>query len=358
MFSLQYKYQGQTYKIDIAEDNPTLEHLLQKICQQSGIALETVKLIVPKRSKPLLPSSVLCTEAGLKSGSKVLILGSSQQQVESVRNSREDATIVGFQEELQRAARKISYATTSDQLNSGTSRFSSYKVLEQSGLTPPPEQAMKLLKQLATDPSIVHIMNVHNWNVGLLSEMPPEGKVGVSAMCILGYNVNKGQEISLRLRTDDLKGFRKYIKIRETLIHELTHMVWGDHDINFKNLNSQLLKEVAAFEASNVGQKLSRNEFSQNNQHLEQYAMNGQQMLMQNTAKSSGQTLAALAGDVGHVRHVQQNLTAGEAAARAALQRNRQIVDEDENFEREDPTTQQLEQQMEILGSLQSDSME
>lgn len=41
--------------------------------------------------------------------------------------------------------------------------------------------------------------------MGLLSEMPPEGKVGVSAVCVLGYNVNRGQEISLRLRTDDLK---------------------------------------------------------------------------------------------------------------------------------------------------------
>lgn len=36
--------------------------------------------------------------------------------------------------------------------------------------------------------------------------MPPEGKVGISPVCILGVNINKGQEISLRLRTDDLKG--------------------------------------------------------------------------------------------------------------------------------------------------------
>lgn len=63
------------------------------------------------------------------------------------------------------------------------------------------------------------------WGVGLLSEMPPEGKVGVSAMCILGVNINRGQEISLRLRTDDLKGFRRYDRIRETLCHELAHMV-------------------------------------------------------------------------------------------------------------------------------------
>jgi len=31
-------------------------------------------------------------------------------------------------------------------------------------------------------------------------------QVGISPVCILGVNINRGQEISLRLRTDDLKG--------------------------------------------------------------------------------------------------------------------------------------------------------
>ncbi|EIE18609.1 hypothetical protein COCSUDRAFT_60270 [Coccomyxa subellipsoidea C-169] len=78
--------------------------------------------------------------------------------------------------------------------------------------------------------------------------MPPTGKVGVSPVCILGVNINSGQEISLRLRTDDLKGFRRYDRIRETLIHELAHMVWGEHDHNFKELNSQLLREAKSFD--------------------------------------------------------------------------------------------------------------
>lgn len=64
-------------------------------------------------------------------------------------------------------------------------------------------------------------------------------------MCILGLNVNKGQEIHLRLRTDDLAGFRRYRSIRDTLCHELAHMVWSEHDANFKGLNSQLLRECA-----------------------------------------------------------------------------------------------------------------
>lgn len=52
--------------------------------------------------------------------------------------------------------------------------------------------------------------------------------------CLLGLNINGGQEIKLRLRTADLQGFRKFETIRETLVHELTHNVWAEHDNRFK----------------------------------------------------------------------------------------------------------------------------
>ena len=42
-----------------------------------------------------------------------------------------------------------------------------------------------------------------------------------------------------------VQGFRRYQPIRDTLIHELAHNVWSDHDNRFKALNSQLQKEVA-----------------------------------------------------------------------------------------------------------------
>ena len=35
-------------------------------------------------------------------------------------------------------------------------------------------------------------------------------------------------------------GFRRYDRIRETLLHELAHMVWGEHDTNFKQLKSRV----------------------------------------------------------------------------------------------------------------------
>ena len=94
-------------------------------------------------------------------------------------------------------------------LLAGPHTFQGFEAWQQALLSPPPPDALKLLHRLAADPGIAGIMSKHAWSVGLLSEMPPEGKVGVSPVCILGVNINRGQEISLRLRTDDLKGFRR-----------------------------------------------------------------------------------------------------------------------------------------------------
>uniref|UniRef100_A0A453RIZ3 WLM domain-containing protein n=1 Tax=Aegilops tauschii subsp. strangulata TaxID=200361 RepID=A0A453RIZ3_AEGTS len=87
-------------------------------------------------------------------------------------------------------------------------------------MNPPPSEALKRMHILACDPGIIAIMNKHRWRVGIMTEMAPVGYVGVSPKCILGFNKNMGEEISLRLRTDDLKGFRKYESIKKTLLHE------------------------------------------------------------------------------------------------------------------------------------------
>ena len=127
--------------------------------------------------------------------------------------------------------------------------FSEYKPLPvPSFIKPPASAALAMLHRLARDPGILGIMEKHKWKVPLLAEMPPEGKVGVSESCVLGYNVNAGKEIHLRLRTDDLKGFRVYQRVKETLIHELTHNVFGPHDNNFKNFCSQLTREAREFD--------------------------------------------------------------------------------------------------------------
>lgn len=62
-------------------------------------------------------------------------------------------------------------------------------------------------------------MSHYKLSVGALTEVSPFERT------ILGFNLNAGELISLRLRTDVLDGFRHYKSIRKVLLHELAHNV-------------------------------------------------------------------------------------------------------------------------------------
>lgn len=70
-------------------------------------------------------------------------------------------------------------------------------------------------------------MQKHQFAVGVLTELAPHEQPH-----LLGLNVNAGQAIKLRIRTDVYDGFRLYRDIRKVLCHELAHNVWGEHDNN------------------------------------------------------------------------------------------------------------------------------
>ena len=89
------------------------------------------------------------------------------------------------------------------------------------------DAARALLTRLAEDRAIRHVMQKHQFAVGVLTELAPHEHPQ-----LLGLNENAGQAIKLRLRTDDYEGFRAYRDVRMVLCHELTHNVWGDHDNN------------------------------------------------------------------------------------------------------------------------------
>jgi len=246
-FVLYVKFGGVEYSFSL----PSLDCLVQEVGtlieEQLELSLSTQKLIGPPLKGALKPGVYTGTvrESGLKSGVRYLLVGSRVQDLVEIQSVGDAPRIASFEEELIREQRKLGTISKTPQTDGYA--FHNFKVLHETGLQPKPEFAMKILHRLAMDPGITGIMQKHKWSVGLLSEMPPEGQVGVSRVCVLGYNVNKGQEIALRLRTDNRKGFRKYLSIRNTLVHELTHMVWSDHDENFRRLNSQLLKECEEF---------------------------------------------------------------------------------------------------------------
>lgn len=120
------------------------------------------------------------------------------------------------------------------------SRFGSVRPLP--GL-PDEDKARALLERLANDPGVVAVMEKHGWHVPVLSELFPHGEVGVSEKCLMGLNKNAGQEILLRIRTDDLEGFRRYDSLLEVMWHELSHNVHSEHDKHFFALMRQLAKE-------------------------------------------------------------------------------------------------------------------
>ncbi|XP_057786523.1 uncharacterized protein LOC131003968 [Salvia miltiorrhiza] len=237
----------------------TLKELGDKLQRLTHVEADTLRLLVPveKNSKLLYPfsdehSHLSLESASILKGKSIRMMGVPKDEVDEVlQNAKADLRIAGFDEEEKRLKQRIygrSYNST--KLPQGNYIFCDFRTLSLPGvvLNPPASKALELLHKLASDPGIVAIMNKHRWRVGILTEMAPVGYVGISPECILGFNKNHGEEISLRLRTDDLKGFRKYEKIKKTLLHELAHMVFSEHDSNFLALDSQLNKEAATLD--------------------------------------------------------------------------------------------------------------
>lgn len=109
---------------------------------------------------------------------------------------------------------------------------------------PQRERAQALLERLASDAGVLRAMKKRGWRVGALREMLPEGRVGVDPVCVLGYNVGRGSEIRLRLRTDDMRGFRGLPELMHVLAHELAHNVRDEHDNEFKEVMRQVEREM------------------------------------------------------------------------------------------------------------------
>ncbi|KAJ2915944.1 hypothetical protein MD484_g4489, partial [Candolleomyces efflorescens] len=246
-FSVSHR--GTTHRLSLPSDTP-LSSLEEQLQELTGVPPHLQKLIF-KGKKANHEEDAAISDLGIKDGAKIQMLGTTTQELEGMK------TVENEQQRRERIMRdramKPQYKARStgpstgivSTLSTPSSSSSPYKFQEIVPLPhlPNPEMAKATLERLAADPAIRHVMQKHQFSVGVLTELAPHEQPH-----LLGLNVNAGQAIKLRVYTDRYDGFRNYKEIRRVLCHELAHNVWGDHDNNFKELNSQLNREVAEYE--------------------------------------------------------------------------------------------------------------
>jgi hypothetical protein len=185
----------------------------------------------------------------ITAGTKIMLIGSTSASIQVV-HAKDD--ILAHRQPLPVAKPTSSSSTSSFRIN-GHATWSEHFTFVQLQILPAPpypngDKAHRMLHDLSLDKGIRAIMAKYEWRVGLLTELCP-----IQRADILGLNQNKGESIALRLRHDDLENFRPYKDVRKVLLHELTHMVHGDHDASFWKLYRHLEKEVLALDWTQQG---------------------------------------------------------------------------------------------------------
>lgn len=243
--SLSFTYRGASFPLTLSPDS-ALGDLQSELEELTSVPPALQKLlykgknIVQGRS-PDAPLSSL----GLRQGAKITMLGTTAAALSGLQAAETE------QHRIDRILRERALKTPTYKVSShllliftlpDLSQIRSTGAASSSGLSyrfhqliplphlPKPDSALALLQRLSEDPAIHHVMQKHKFTVGVLTELAPHEHPE-----LLGLNVNAGQQIKLRLRTDRYDGFRTYREVRRVLCHELTHNVWGDHDNNVRN---------------------------------------------------------------------------------------------------------------------------
>ncbi|KAF1778253.1 WLM domain [Phytophthora cactorum] len=215
MPTLSVNYKGQSHALSFPDrSSPTIAELQAQIERVVGVQPDAQRLFQKRRR-------VDCSDV-----SRLLLdiedMKATQSAVQQEMKIRESRRVVDISKRNQGIQARDTVSTSY--------RFHAIEPLKNFA---DKDKAQEILEKLANDRGI---LAMERWG---LAEMPPDGKVGVDPVCVLGLNQNKGQKILLRLRTDDLLGFRKFLSIKKVLFHELSHNVHSEHDNKFYQLMRQ-----------------------------------------------------------------------------------------------------------------------
>lgn len=176
---------------------------------------------------------------------KIMVLETRTADVEELNSRTADPTIRGFDNERrpQRVGETLHWGPDGKQ--NEDFKFCRIQACSWQSFghrpnsdTPHDFEARRLLEKMATDPGVVAVLKERELVVGTLGEMDPVDdrlmqKKQQEGGCLLGYNTNGGARIDVKLRNDNLKGFRSYPELVATLLHELSHNWVGEHNLLF-----------------------------------------------------------------------------------------------------------------------------
>ncbi|KIL69103.1 hypothetical protein M378DRAFT_184386 [Amanita muscaria Koide BX008] len=240
---LAISYRGSQHVVSVHPSSP-LSSLQAQLEELTSVHPSLQKLLYKgkKTTSTSQNEDTTIAEAGLKDGMKVQLLGATAEELGGMKKAE------NAQRKRENILRERALKPQAKVRSTGpppSKAFTNYRFHELVPLPhlPNPSAALEILTKLSEDPAIRHIMQKHQFSVGTLTELAPHEHPQ-----LLGLNVNAGESIKLRIRTNSYDGFRSYKEVRRVLCHELTHNVWSDHDEKFKQLNSTLNREVAEFE--------------------------------------------------------------------------------------------------------------
>ncbi|KAJ7641489.1 WLM-domain-containing protein [Roridomyces roridus] len=240
--SLLVSHRGVQHQLSVLPDSTLAQ--LHATLEELTTVPPTMQKLLYKNSNKASDGTTL-RAAGLKDGSKIQMVGSTLAELGGLhaKEAEERKRDRIMRERALKAPVKVRSTGTA---STADHQYRFHDIVPLPDL-PDPDSAAKVLHRLANDKAIRHIMQTHKFSVGILTELDPR-KSTEGNVKLLGLNTNHGEKISLRLRTDSYDGFRLYSDVRRTLCHELAHNVHSEHENPFKELNSQLNREVAAFE--------------------------------------------------------------------------------------------------------------
>ncbi|KAF2831516.1 WLM-domain-containing protein, partial [Ophiobolus disseminans] len=97
-------------------------------------------------------------------------------------------------------------------------------------------EALHMLRKAAS--MVKPMMRKRGWKVQTLAEFLPDEPQ------LLGLNINRTERILIRLRYHhDSRQFLSMEQVTDTLLHELSHIIFGPHNADFNNLWNELRDE-------------------------------------------------------------------------------------------------------------------